>query len=240
MFAPRQIRSARPTNILPFPSSLYEEADGEGVARRAGRRVPDEHGHQVAFDPTPLDKRHGWPARRRSCGRRPAASIAAGLVAHRRSPTASTDASATVLVDMTTGERVAHFAEVDATSSTTSISQAVYIRPRSASRRRPSLRGRDSQVAASRARWRGAPDHATASGGARRHRHRSRASRRCAAAPARGGRRARDRRCAARPISSSRGTSRSSPTTTRSSIRSPRAMPRSPRWARSARTSRTR
>src|SRR5258706_7899053 len=51
-------------SVLPFPSSLYESAD---ATTATGVRLdvpvgafPGNHDTGVAFDPTPLGRRHGW------------------------------------------------------------------------------------------------------------------------------------------------------------------------------------
>lgn len=117
-------------NILPFPSSLYEVADGAGVRLDVPvGAFPMNTVMMQAFDPVPLAKRRGWPASVTILWAAPGGADPAGLVSHRAIADSLGDASATVLLDMTTGERVAHFAEVDANELDFFDRQAIYIRP---------------------------------------------------------------------------------------------------------------
>jgi hypothetical protein len=117
-------------NVLPFPSSLYERIDGDGVVvdLPAGA-FPDNVVTGAAFDPTPLASRHGWPASTTILWAVRGGVDPAGLVPHTALADSVTDASTTVIVDMDTGERVAHFAEVDVNELDSVDRQAVYIRP---------------------------------------------------------------------------------------------------------------
>ncbi len=117
-------------NILPFPSSLYEAADGDGVRLDVPvGAFPMNTVTMAPFDPVPLAKRQGWPASITILWAVRGGADPAGLVSHRAIADSLGDASATVLLDMTTGERVAHFAEVDANELDFFDQQAVYIRP---------------------------------------------------------------------------------------------------------------
>jgi len=117
-------------NVLPFPSSLYEKAQADGVTLDlpAGA-FPDNIVSGKAFDPAPLASRHGWPASSTIIWATKGGVDPAGLVPHTSLADSLTDASATVLLDMDTGERVAHFAEVDVNELDSVDNQAVYIRP---------------------------------------------------------------------------------------------------------------
>lgn len=117
-------------NILPFPSSLYEVVDGDGVRLDVPvGAFPTNSVTMEPFDPTPLARRRGWPASVTILWAVRGGADPAGFVSHRAIADSLTDASATVLLDMTTGERVPHFAEVDANELDFFDIQAIYIRP---------------------------------------------------------------------------------------------------------------
>jgi hypothetical protein len=117
-------------NILPYPSSLYEVADGAGVRLDVPvGAFPTNTVTMQELDTAPLAKRRGWPASTTILWAVTGGADPAGFVTHRAIGDSLTDASATVLVDMTTGERVAHFAEVDVNELDNFDHQAVYIRP---------------------------------------------------------------------------------------------------------------
>ncbi|HEY5922003.1 MAG TPA: hypothetical protein VIV11_10055 [Kofleriaceae bacterium] len=117
-------------NILPYPSSLYEVPDGAGVRLDVPPGAfPANTVTNTPFDPVPLAKRRGWPASTTILWAVPGGADPAGFVTHRAIADSLTDASATVLFDMTSGERVAHFAEVDVNELDIFDHQAVYIRP---------------------------------------------------------------------------------------------------------------
>jgi hypothetical protein len=118
------------SNILPYPSSLYEISDGAGVRLDVPvGAFPTNTISKLPFDPAPLSKRRGWPASTTILWAVPTGADPAGFVTHRAVGSSITDASATVLLDMTTGERVMHFAEVDANELDFFDQQAIYIRP---------------------------------------------------------------------------------------------------------------
>lgn len=117
--------------VAPFPSAYYEVED---PSRASGVRValtaealPMSRG-TVALDPAPFDRTDGFspagpilvvfPERIDPASLVPVEDIARSLDAN----------ASTVLVDMTSGERVAHFAEVDATAGA-SQRQSVIMRP---------------------------------------------------------------------------------------------------------------
>ncbi|HEY5946002.1 MAG TPA: hypothetical protein VIV40_10955, partial [Kofleriaceae bacterium] len=117
-------------NILPYPSSLYEVADGDGVRLDVPvGAFPKNTITMQDLDPTPLAKRRGWPASTTILWAVTGGADPAGFVTHRAIADSLGDTSATVLLDMTTGERIAHFAEVDANELDIFDHQAVYIRP---------------------------------------------------------------------------------------------------------------
>ncbi len=117
-------------NILPYPSSLYEVSDGAGVRLDVPvGAFPTNTVTMTDLDTAPLAKRKGWPASSTILWAVTGGADPAGFVGHRSIADSLTDASATVLLDMTTGERVAHFAEVDVNELDIFDHQAVYIRP---------------------------------------------------------------------------------------------------------------
>lgn len=120
------------SNILPYPSSLYEVTDGDGVRldvpvgafpTNTALTPPTQ------LDPAPFARRRGWPSSTTILWAVPGGADPAGFVTHRAIADSLTDASATVLYDMTAGARVAHFAEVDANELDIFDHQAIYIRP---------------------------------------------------------------------------------------------------------------
>lgn len=119
------------TSVLPFPSSLYEKADASSptgvVLDLPAGALPAAQG--VAFDPTRLDQRTGWPASISILWAVPDGIDKSALVGYDAIDTSIADNSSTLLVDMTTGQRVAHFAEVDANVTDDLSKQVIYIRP---------------------------------------------------------------------------------------------------------------
>jgi hypothetical protein len=81
------------------------------------------------LDPAPLARRRGWPATTTLLWAAPSGVDPAGLVGPDELAASVTADSSTVIVDMTTGDRVAHFAEVDANELDDFSIQAVYVRP---------------------------------------------------------------------------------------------------------------
>ena len=117
-------------NILPYPSSLYEVRDGTGVRLDIPLGAfPSNTVTGLPLDPKPLAKRRGWPASTTILWAVKGGADPAGFVGHAAIADSVTDASSTVLFDMTTSERVAHFAEVDVNELDIFDHQAVYIRP---------------------------------------------------------------------------------------------------------------
>jgi hypothetical protein len=114
-------------NILPYPSSLYEHPDGR-LDVPAGA-FPANKVTGASLDPAPLARRRGWPATTTLLWAAPSGVDPAGLVGPDELAASVTADSTTVIVDMTTGDRVAHFAEVDANELDDFSIQAVYVRP---------------------------------------------------------------------------------------------------------------
>jgi hypothetical protein len=119
------------TSVLPFPSSLYEKADSgspTGVLLDLPMgALPDASGSP--FDPARLDKKTGWPSSMSILWAVPDGIDHAALIGYDALATSTADGGSTLLVDMTTGMRVAHFAEVDANVTDDLSRQVIYIRP---------------------------------------------------------------------------------------------------------------
>lgn len=118
--------------ITPWPSALYEAPDttaptGMRLDVPAGALPTNQDG--IAIDPAPLNRLDGFSIAAPIITAFPGGVDPSPLVPFTNYPASLTDASPTVLVDMDTGERVAHFAEVDASAEDTPDKQALYIRP---------------------------------------------------------------------------------------------------------------
>ncbi len=121
-------------NILPYPSSLYERADAASptgvVLDLPGDAIPiPEGGAALDTDARRITKRTGWPAALTILWAAPGGVDPATLVGHEKMGDSVGASSSTVILDMTTGQRVAHFAEVDVNETEDLDHQAVYLRP---------------------------------------------------------------------------------------------------------------
>jgi len=114
-------------NILPYPSSLYERADGY-LDVPVGA-FPTNSETRVPFDPTPLAKRRGWPASTTILWAARGGVDPQTLVGPRAFADSTLSTSPTFLLDIDSGHLVAHFAEVDVNELDNFDRQAVYIRP---------------------------------------------------------------------------------------------------------------
>jgi hypothetical protein len=117
--------------VLPWPSSIYEKADatspsGVRLDLAAGSLPKSDRG--VELDPAVWNGRTGFSPATQIVTAFPAAVDGSNLVSYDHIDASTTDASPTVLVDMSTGQRVPHWAELDA-NDTTPGEQALYIRP---------------------------------------------------------------------------------------------------------------
>lgn len=118
--------------VTPWPSALYQTEDS---STRTGMRLdiptgalPD-NADGVPIDPSAYNRRDGW-----SAAVHPFTAFSGGvdptnLVSYTDYAASLTDASPTVIIDMSTNERVAHFAEVDANAGDDYDNQALYMRP---------------------------------------------------------------------------------------------------------------
>ncbi len=117
---------------VPWPSSVYEVADastatGRRLAIPAGA-LPTNFDHQPV-DPTMWNLADGFsPSAPMLVAFPHGASMPGGASVLDFAPSLAAD-SPTILVDLTTGERVAHFAELDSQAAGAPGSQALFIRP---------------------------------------------------------------------------------------------------------------
>ena len=118
--------------MAPWPSSAFEVAD---AASRTGYRlaIPEQtllkNANGAWADPAPWNKADGFSATAPMVMHFPTGVDPAPLADPDHIDVSLTPASPTILVDMTTGEKVAHFAEVDVPAADTPARQALYIRP---------------------------------------------------------------------------------------------------------------
>jgi hypothetical protein len=116
---------------LPWPSSIYEKPDpssASGVRLDLAPGALPTSSHQVAIDPAPWNARTGFSPATQIFTAFPVAVDGSTLIGYANIPASLTDASPTVLVDMSTGMRVPHWAELDA-NATDPTQQALYLRP---------------------------------------------------------------------------------------------------------------
>lgn len=118
--------------MAPWPSSVYEAAD---ASTPTGVRLDIPEGgllHDVngeAVHPGPWNRADGFSASAVIVTAFPGGVDGSNLFDQTHFADSLTDASPTVLLDLTTMQRVAHFAELDVPAASTPDSQALYIRP---------------------------------------------------------------------------------------------------------------
>jgi hypothetical protein len=118
--------------MTPWPSSAFEIEDG---ATATGRRLAIPAGtlptnaSGVAIDPAPWNRADGFSPAAPMVVSFPGGISSEGLVHYDDFAASITDASPTVIVDMETGERIVHFAELDAPAAADPDRQALYLRP---------------------------------------------------------------------------------------------------------------
>lgn len=120
--------------LFPFPSSLFEADDAD---TETGRRLAIPPGAMpvntsgVAVDPEPFARSDGWGVGTPIMVTITGVDVAASNFPSEADPSTSVeDGSGTVLTDMTTGERVAHWTEVDARPEIDDVDRTtVLIRP---------------------------------------------------------------------------------------------------------------
>ncbi len=117
--------------VTPWPSSIYEVDD---VATATGRRLDFPAGalptnvDGVPIEPTQFHWRDGWSAASFLFTAFPGGVDPSNLPPYTDYDASLAPASPTVLVNMDTGERVAHFAEIDVNAGDDYDNQALYIR----------------------------------------------------------------------------------------------------------------
>jgi hypothetical protein len=118
--------------MTPFPSSAFEVAD---ATTATGRRLAltsaalPVNVNMQQIDPTIWNLADGFSAAAPIVMSFDGGVSIANLADPLHMDMSTTDASPTVIVDMTTGQKVAHFAEVDVPSAATPDHQALYLRP---------------------------------------------------------------------------------------------------------------
>lgn len=118
--------------VTPWPSSVYLRDDATsptGVRLDLAPGSLPANGSGVALDVAPFNTRTGFSPAAQIFTVFPEGVDDSNLVFHDDLAASVTDASPTVIVDMTTGERVAHFAELDANAGEAFAEQALYLRP---------------------------------------------------------------------------------------------------------------
>ena len=117
--------------VAPWPSAVYEIDD---PATETGRKldVPVDtlptNIDGIAFDPTSYNRHDGFSSAAPMITAFPTGIDGANLVHYSNYAASVTDASPTVLIDMSTGELVHHFAELDARVADDPASQALFLR----------------------------------------------------------------------------------------------------------------
>ena len=117
--------------MAPWPSSVFEVADG---STPTGRKlaIPDgallTNANAAPVDPAAWNRADGYSAAAPMVTIFPGGIDGSTLVNQTRFADSLGASATTVIVDMTTGERVAHFAELDMTA-TAPDRQAIIIRP---------------------------------------------------------------------------------------------------------------
>jgi hypothetical protein len=118
--------------ITPWPSSIYAVDDPDTATGRrldipTGALPRNQNGLTIA--PDRFNQRDGFSPAAPMIAAFPGGVDPGNLVSHTDYAASLTDASPTVLLDMSTGQRVAHFAEIDLAAADTPDQQALYIRP---------------------------------------------------------------------------------------------------------------
>nr|MBA3501023.1 hypothetical protein [Deltaproteobacteria bacterium] len=118
--------------VLPWPSAVYQRED---TTSPTGFRLDLPLGalpvnfDGIEIDPARINQRTGFSPMSQVLLTFPGGVDGANLVGAGDIAASVTDASPTVIVDMATGERVAHFAEVDVNELDKPEEQVLYLRP---------------------------------------------------------------------------------------------------------------
>jgi len=122
----------RASCMTPWPSSAFEVADGASATGRrlaiTTRALPNNI-DDLETDPTEWNLADGFSAAAPMVIAFPGGVSATGLPSIANLDESLAATSPTVLVDMTTGQRVAHWAELDAPVESTPDRQALFLRP---------------------------------------------------------------------------------------------------------------
>ena len=118
--------------MVPWPSSAFEIADpttatGRRLAIPVGSLPTNDFGNSI--DPTGWNDADGFSPAAPMLMAFPGGVSPDGLPANDNYDGSLGPDSATVVIDMTTGQRVAHFAEIDMQATATPDAQALFIRP---------------------------------------------------------------------------------------------------------------
>jgi hypothetical protein len=118
--------------MTPWPSSAFEVADATSATGRRLALTSDALPHTESnepIDPTIWNQADGFSAAAPIVMSFDGGVSPANLADPLHIDVSLTDASPTVIVDMMTGQKVAHFAEVDVPSDATPDHQALFLRP---------------------------------------------------------------------------------------------------------------
>ena len=118
--------------VLPWPSSVYQREDSSsptGVRLDLPTGALPANIDGVEIDTAWMNQRSGFSPMSQILLTFPGGVDDSTLVFHDNIAASVTDASPTVIVDMSTGERVAHFAEVDVNMPELLDQQVLYLRP---------------------------------------------------------------------------------------------------------------
>jgi hypothetical protein len=140
--------------VLPWPSSVYQRVDqtsSTGVRLDVPVGALPANFDSIEIDTAWINRRTGFSPMSQILLTFPGGVDDTNLVFHDAIPDSVTDASPTVIVDMVTGQRVEHFAEIDVNEPDRPDQQVLYLRPvvrlegnrRYAVAIRKSLRGKD-------------------------------------------------------------------------------------------------
>ncbi len=117
--------------IAPWPSSVFEVDDATTETGRrlaVGETTLPTNIDNIAFDPAPYNRHDGFSSSAPVITAFETGIDGSNLVYHPNYAASLTPASPTVLIDMSTGELVPHFAELDARATDTPASQTLFLR----------------------------------------------------------------------------------------------------------------
>jgi hypothetical protein len=118
--------------VTPWPSSAYLRDDADsptGVRLDLAPGSLPRSADQIELDVTPFNRRTGYSPAVQLFTVFPEGVDPSTLVGYDRIADSLGDASPTIVLDLDTGERIAHFAELDANAGVHIDEQALYIRP---------------------------------------------------------------------------------------------------------------